>query len=120
MNATYALEGDGLLVLICYDRILEIRGAIQSAYYPNVQAVVLPVQKQWIMYAMACVKPRIDYFHAQLRNDGMMKVFKAARLFSPHILQLGTLIFLELFLFCTMRSTVFKQNYLPTFHYQQM
>ena len=80
-----------MLVLICYDRILEIRAAIQSAYYPNVQAVVreafpsnLPVQNQWITYAMACVKPGIDYFHAQLGDDGVMKAFKAARLFSPH------------------------------------
>ena len=36
------------------------------------------------MYAMACVKPGIDYFHAQLGDDGVMKAFKAARLFSPH------------------------------------
>ena len=40
VKATYALEGDGLLVLVCYDRILKIRAAIQSAHYPNVQAVV--------------------------------------------------------------------------------
>ena len=47
----YALEGDGLLVLVCYDRILEIRAALQSTHYPNAQAVVqeafprnLPVQ----------------------------------------------------------------------------
>ena len=91
VKATYTLEGDGLLVLICYDQILEIKAAIQSAYYPNVQAVVreafpsnLPVQNQWITYEMACVKPGMDYFHAQLGDDGVMKAFKAARLFSPH------------------------------------
>ena len=57
MKATYALEGDGLLVLICYDRILEIRAAIQSAYYPNVQAVLrqLSVHQQF-----ASTKP-VDY-----------------------------------------------------------
>ena len=33
---------------------------------------------------MTCVKPGIDYFHAQLGDDGVMKAFKAARLFSPH------------------------------------
>ena len=36
------------------------------------------------MHAMACVKPGIDYFHAQLGDDGVMRAFKAARLFSPH------------------------------------
>jgi len=40
VKATNALEGDGLLVLTCYDRILEIRAAIQSEHCPNVQAVV--------------------------------------------------------------------------------
>ena len=91
VKATYALEGDGLLVLVCYDRILEIRAAIQSAHYPNVQTVVreafpgnFPLQNQWITHAMACVRPGIDYFHAQLGNDGVMRAFKAARLFSPH------------------------------------
>ena len=91
VKATYALEGDGLLVLTCYDRILEIRAAIQSGHYPNVQAVVreafpsdLPARNQWIMYAMACVEPGINYFHAQLGDNSVMKAFKAARLFSPH------------------------------------
>lgn len=40
VKATYAIEGDGLLVLICYDRILEIWAAIQSSHYTNVQAIV--------------------------------------------------------------------------------
>ena len=85
-----ALKGDGLLALICYDRILEIRAAIQLSHYPNLQAIVreafssnLQSQNQWIMYTMTCVQPGINYFHANLRDDGIMKTFKAARLFSP-------------------------------------
>ena len=91
VKVTYTLEGDGLLALICYDRILEIRAAIQSAHYPHVQAVVcealpsnLPSQNQWTVYARGCVQPGINYFHANLQYDGIMKAFKAARLFSLH------------------------------------
>ena len=32
---------------------------------------------------MTCVQPGINYFHANLRDDGIMKAFKVARLFSP-------------------------------------
>ena len=71
--------------MICYDRIVEIRAAIQSSHYPNLQAIVfatnLPIQNQWILYALMYVKPGIDYFNA---DDGIMKAFKAAILFSPH------------------------------------
>lgn len=91
VKATYTLEGDGILALICYDRILEIRAAIRSSYHPNVQAIVreafpnnLPLQSQWINYAVMCVKPGIDYFNSNLHDDGVIKAFKAARLFSPH------------------------------------
>ena len=91
VKATYSLEGDGFLALICYDRIVEIRAAIQSAYYPNVQAVIrgtcpndLALHGRWIQYAMACVQPGIDYFHTKLGDDSVMKAFKGARLFSPH------------------------------------
>ena len=90
VKATYTLEGDSILALICYDRILEIRVAIRSSYYPNVQAIVreafpnnLPLQSQWITYAVTCVKPGIDYFNSNLHDDGVIKAFKAARLFSP-------------------------------------
>lgn len=89
VKATYTLEGDGILALVCYDRILE-RAAIQSSHYPNLHAVVreafptnLPLQNQWITYALMCVKPGIDYLNANLHDEGIMRVFKAARLFSP-------------------------------------
>ena len=31
-----------------------------------------------------CVKPGIDYFNANLHDEGIMKAFKAARFFSSH------------------------------------
>jgi len=54
VKATYRLEGDGLLILVCYEEILKIRAAIQSAWYPNIQAVAKnafpsnpSLQSQW-------------------------------------------------------------------------
>ena len=65
--------------------------------YSNVQAVVksiakgkTDVQQRWMRYVNACIKPALDYYKEHLKADLMnipMKAFKAARLFSPHILQ---------------------------------
>ena len=38
-KATCTLEGDGVLMLKCYEEIVKIREAIRSKHYPNVQAV---------------------------------------------------------------------------------
>lgn len=40
MWATYSLEGDGLLVIKCYEEISKIRAVITSDCYPNLQAAV--------------------------------------------------------------------------------
>ena len=127
VKATYTLEGDGLLALVCYDRILEIRAAIQSSHYPNLQAIVresfpnnLPAQQQWSMYAMTCVQPGINYFHANLRDDGIMKAFKTARLFSPHRVSemrpsAGDIDTLKAFPFFNSGHVVTLQTELPTY-----
>ena len=127
VKATYTLEGDGLLALVCYDRILEIRAAIQSSHYPNLQAIVresfpnnLPAQQQWSMYAMTCVQPGINYFHANLRDDGIMKAFKTARLFSPHRVSemrpsAGDIDTLKAFPFFNSGHVVTLQAELPTY-----
>ena len=39
VKATYSLEGDGVLVVNCFEEILKIRAAISAGYYPNLQAV---------------------------------------------------------------------------------
>ena len=92
MRATYELEGDGVLVLTCYEHILKIRAAIHCGYYPNVQAIPrqdfpgnTSLQQQWCAYSISCVQPGLDYFEEKLGNDSQnpMAVFKAARLFCP-------------------------------------
>ena len=68
VKATYDLEGDGGLVLTCYEQILKIRAAIQTGYYPNVQAIVrqafpgnIALQQQWnAAYCIGCVQPGLD------------------------------------------------------------
>ena len=92
VKATYRLEGDGVLVLNCYEEILKLRSAIRTGYYPNVQAIArqaypgnVALQQQSITYAIGCVQPGLDYFQAKLGNDAQNPVaaFKAAALFSP-------------------------------------
>ncbi len=39
VKGTYALEGDCVLVLKCYEIIEEIRAAVRSAHFPNVEAI---------------------------------------------------------------------------------
>ena len=94
VKATYRLKGDGILVLNCYEEILKLRSAIQTGYYPNVQAIAIymqsypgnvALQQQSITYAIGCVQPGLYYFQAKLGNDVQNPVtaFKAAALFSP-------------------------------------
>ena len=89
VKATYDLEGDGPLVLSCYE-IIE-RVAIQLAYYPNVNAIArllsngnTHLQQQYTAYAVSCLQPGISYFNTafQLKLKTPMAAFKAARLFS--------------------------------------
>lgn len=96
VKATYDLEGDGVLVVRCFDEILKIRAAIHTGYFPNVEAVAresypsdLAVQKQWKDYAISCVQPGLLYFQEKFGNDMVHPVsaFKAARLFSPYKLK---------------------------------
>ena len=92
VRATYNLEGDGPLVLKCYEEISSLNAAVTQAYYPNLQSVIdrislgnTHMQQQLTQYAKSCVQPGLTYFTDQL--DASMKLplaaFKAARLFSP-------------------------------------
>ena len=74
--ATYNLEGDGALVLQCYEEITKIRAALHAGHYPNMFAIArrlapgnLHLQQQWIQYGMSCVKDGIKYFQDKLGND---------------------------------------------------
>ena len=97
VQATYKLEGDGPVAIECYEIISSLSVSVRMENYPNVQAIVksiangkTDVQQRWMRYAKACIKPALDYYKEHLDADLMsipMKAFKAARLFSPHILQ---------------------------------
>ena len=39
VRSTYNLEGDGTLMVNCYEEIVKLQSVISSAYYPNVTAV---------------------------------------------------------------------------------
>ena len=69
VKATYNLEGDGALVLRCYEEIIKIRAALQVAHYPNMSAIArhlaptnITIQQQWMEYGINCVKGGIKYF----------------------------------------------------------
>ena len=89
VKTMYNLEGDGPLMLSCYEKISALSAAIEQMFYPNTQAIVRGItadpnlQQQLMQYAKACVEPGIKYF-----NDcklgaiaETLACFKAARLF---------------------------------------
>ena len=94
VKACYVLEGDGPLVLKCYEVIERVRLSVLTENIPSVRALSEkvtrqlrshPLHDQWVDYARACVQSGIDYFNAQL-SDSLkvpLDVFKACRLFSP-------------------------------------
>ena len=97
VQATYKLEGDGPVAVECYEIISSLSVSVRMENYPNVQAIAksiasgkADVQQRWMRYAKSCIKPALDYYKEHLNADLMsipMKAFKAARLFSPLILQ---------------------------------
>ena len=96
VQGTYKLEGNGPLALQCYEIISSITAAVDTAHYPNVEAIISSlsndpiVQQQLRTYALSCLKPALDYYREHLKADLMsvpLSAFKAARLFSPQKLQ---------------------------------
>ena len=93
VKATYNLEGDGPLVLSCYETISALNAAARQAYYPNLNALASQIssgdsqmEQELILHAKSCVQPGLTYYFRQL-NEGMkepLAAFKAARLFSPY------------------------------------
>jgi hypothetical protein len=94
VKATYTLEGDGPLVLECFEIISTIQAAIHAGHMPNVRVENLSsgttvqqsrqqqAQQQLVAYAHSCVQPGITYsLQSSLKSS--LLVFKAARLFSP-------------------------------------
>ena len=93
VQATYNLEGDGPLILHCYEQIEATFNMIQIQHFPNTDAVIrqLPVvspsrtAQQWKAYTLGCVQPGFDYFSTRFRGQlsTTLAAFKAARLFLP-------------------------------------
>lgn len=92
MKATYNLEGDGVLAVICYEEILKIRAALSTGHYPTIDAFcrsLFPgnsaLQQQWQQYGLSCILPGMQYFQSKFGTDSCHPVatFKAARLLSP-------------------------------------
>ena len=93
VQTTYNLEGNGPLVLQCYEQIGVIFQSIQVCHFLNTDAVItqlssgLPshIGPQWRLYAESCVRPGFDYFTSRFNGElsATLAAFKVARLFSP-------------------------------------
>ena len=93
VKATYFLEGDGPLVLSCYEKLSAVARACQAPHFPNVHAVAAAIAEENLaqnvaaleQQAKACVQPAIDWFlrkfNVQLYNT--VSAFKAARFMCP-------------------------------------
>ena len=90
LHSSYALEGDGALALVTYERVSMLYSVISTEHYPNVNAMAKQLatgdaarEQQLVRYAKACVQPAYQYF--QFDNDlkPALLAFKAARYFSP-------------------------------------
>ena len=70
VKTTYALEGDGPLVLYCYEQIQAAFESVSVQHYPNVDAVIshisngapIHIVNQWKAFSLNCVKPAMDFF----------------------------------------------------------
>lgn len=91
VKATYNLEGDGPLVLTCYDTISALNVAARQAYYPNLESVAAHIaaspreESDLLQHANTCIQPGIAYYFQQVSTNmkASLEAFKAARLFSP-------------------------------------
>ena len=98
VKSTYKLEGDGPLVLDCYECLQTVLASIHVSNFPNVDAIIKTIsadhnsQQRLKLHALACVKPGLDYFISKYTGDlsKQISTFQAARLFVPHkIVQLS-------------------------------
>ena len=76
VKATYKLEGDGPLVLHCYEVLNTVATSIQISHYPNVHGIAQVLSKgsqahfqQWVDYAKGCVEPGLQYFLDKFSNE---------------------------------------------------
>ena len=92
VKSTYNLEGDGALIITCYEEILKLRVVVHSSYYQHLEAVIQSfsqgnaiIQHQWKSHAFSYIRPGTGYFNDKFGSDTAypLNVFKDSRLFSP-------------------------------------
>ena len=92
MIATYNLEGDGPLVLKCFEVLNTLTAGIQVGHYPNVLAIVQSlsagspaVLQQWVDYAKNCGKTWPPILPGQIlsRAKGKCSSFQSCTALSP-------------------------------------
>ena len=97
VKATYFVEGDGSLVLSCYEKLKAVAQACQLLIFPNVRAIAAaiahedPVQNAAALEerAKASVEPAIQWFLRKF-NVGLydtISAFKEARVMCPATVQ---------------------------------
>ena len=75
VQATYRLEGDGSLGLVCYEELDKLLQAIRVAHYLNVTRISQllaqgqPHVPQGSKYASSCVQPGFTYFLRKYGGD---------------------------------------------------
>ena len=92
VQATYNLEGDGPLVLTCYEELNKLVYSIQLAHLPNLNRIAgilsqeqTTIKEQLVQYGSSCAQPVFSYFLTKFQVDlkPAVDAFKAARLFWP-------------------------------------
>ena len=85
VKAMYELEGDGPLVLQCYEVISILNANIHTSHFPNLTAVAEQIGpasrvQQFIHYGKLCGTPGLDYFTTKFGNalSESVSAFKAA------------------------------------------
>ena len=77
VQSTYNLEGNGPLVLHCFEYIEAAFHSIQVRHFPNTDAVIREVcvgqpahvSAQMKEYAKSCVQPGFDYFTSASKGN---------------------------------------------------
>ena len=93
MKVTHFLEGDGLLVFACYEKLSAVFQFCQAPHFPNVRAIATAIAEEdpgqnvaaLERRAKACVELAITWFLRKFNVDlyDLLVEFKAARLFCP-------------------------------------
>ena len=74
VQTTYNLEGDGPLILNCFEKLEAVSQSIQVRHYPNTKAIIAHLTsgtgqpphmaQQWLQYGESCVQPGFEYYQS--------------------------------------------------------